>query len=71
MACEADLANARQNGKFPSVQHLGATGARARARHVFGQIQQGEGEMPVFPEASQNVATTYKHLATTPLRINK
>lgn len=53
---EVGLANECQGMEFLSAQHLGATGAQARAWHVFDQIQQGEGEMPVPPRASKNVA---------------
>lgn len=37
-AHEVDLANEHQDGEFPSVQHLGATGARARAQHILARF---------------------------------
>ena len=50
-AHEAQQANERRNNGCPSLQHLNVEGAWARAwaRHMYDQIQQGKRETPVFP----------------------
>ena len=54
-AREADQANELHDNGCPSLQHLDAMGARAWARHVYDQIQQGKRETSIFPGASQNI----------------
>lgn len=48
------------------MQHLGASSTRARAQHVFRQIQQGEGERSIIPRASQNIAAAAMIILSAP-----
>ena len=57
-AHKAEQANERHDGGCPSPQHLNAEGEQARAQLLYDRIQQGKGEMPVFPRASQNITVS-------------
>jgi hypothetical protein len=54
----SQVANEHLDDDDGCLAHLDTEGAWARAHRVYDQIQQGKRETPIFPRASQNVATT-------------